>query len=124
MNVLTFKVTDTNGLSFKLYVDGKPLIKKDTTEDELTSWYCEAGIPTYPPYDANANRIMLGNCGCGEYGCGNANASIERTHEMVRLTNFSGVGRFGLKPLVFSRANFDDVATQICDLALAYKNEN
>jgi hypothetical protein len=123
MNVLTFKVTDTNGLSFKLYVDGKPLVKKDTSGDEITSWYCEEGVPTYPPYESDARRIMLGNCDCGEYGCGNTNAEIERSDEMVYLSNFAGDGHLGLIPLTFSKSNFDDISRQICDLAIAHKNE-
>jgi hypothetical protein len=118
MNKLTFEVTDLNTLSFRLLVDGKPMIDtKGVDEDQLPAWDCKNGIPPFPPYDVQSVRMLVAACGCGEYGCGNTNAHIERQNGIVRLSDFQGVARSHIDAFEFDEAEYDQVSIAIAAIA-------
>jgi hypothetical protein len=117
MNKLTFEKTTLNTLSFILKVDGKRMIDaRGTNEDEIPAWLCESGIPSFPPDDLKSDRVLVGVCGCGEYGCGNINARIERQAGRVRLFEFFGA--YSPKnSFEFAEDDFDKVSLEIANLA-------
>jgi len=113
MNKLTFETTTLNTLSFVLKVDGKPMLDaRDTNEREIPAWICEEGIPSFPPMTPGADRLIVGVCGCGEYGCGHTSACIERKDGVVRLFDFQGPGR-PVGGFEFSQQEFDEVSAEI-----------
>ena len=117
MNKLTFEKTTLNTLSFVLKVDGKAMIDtKGIDEDEIPAWLCENGIPSFPPDDTASDRVLVAVCGCGEYGCGNTNAKIERKLGKVRLFDFDGV-RAPIGSFEFVEDEFDAVSREIANLA-------
>jgi hypothetical protein len=117
MNKLTFETTTLNTLSFILKVDGKPMLDaRKTDEDEIPAWICEEGIPSFPPMTSGADRVIVGVCGCGEYGCGHTSARIERRDGVVRLFDFQGAG-IPTGAFEFSQAEFDEVSAQIALIA-------
>lgn len=53
MNVLGYRVTPDNGLSFALLVDGTPLAKLiGSSDDAFPYWIVNFGIPGWPPSEA------------------------------------------------------------------------
>jgi hypothetical protein len=118
MNKLTFEATDQNGLSFRLMVDGKPIINtQGISEDQLPAWECEQGIPSFPPYEATSGRVLVAACGCGEYGCGNTNAQIERKNGIVRLFDFDGVASSPNMSFEFEEKEYDRVSSEVAAIA-------
>lgn len=118
MNQLSFAITDDNTLSFALLVDGQPIVQpNDPKEALLTAWLCDAGIPISPDHEPAGSRVLIAVCSCGEYGCGNSNARLERKNGRVRLFDFEGSGVDGLTEYQFDEAQYDQVSHQIGTLA-------
>jgi hypothetical protein len=110
MNKLTYEISSENYLSFILKADGQPLLNH--VDNEIPYWICEFGIPTYPPGEVDADRLIVGVCSCGEYGCGNTNVRIERLDGVVRL--FESEEDSALRmTFEFSEDEFDKISKEI-----------
>jgi hypothetical protein len=117
MNKLTFECTTSNTLSFILKVDGKSILDAiGRGEDEIPAWICEDGIPSLPPGNLVSDRVIVAVCGCGEYGCGNTNARLERKLGRVRLFNVEGICGPN-SAFEFEELEFDQVSEEIAALA-------
>jgi hypothetical protein len=123
VNTLSFRTSDDNGLSIELLVDGEPLMSQSSDETCLPFWLCEDGIPTFPPYDEKSSRLIVGVCGCGEYGCSNTNVEFRRASGTVSLDRFCGNGHSSLSALIFADSQFDEVCRNIRATVIAYKDK-
>jgi hypothetical protein len=121
MNTISFEVSEENGLSFELLVDGKPMgsILGDGNEG-IPYWLAKDGLPTYPPSGATADPLLriVSVCGCGEYGCGHSRCNVKQSDETVEFLEFTGdVGAKGKTlhfkfPLVQYQAVCEQIARQ------------
>jgi hypothetical protein len=124
MNKLSFETSEYDWLSFVLLVDGRALLAGLHADDhEIPYWICDMGIPTLPPNDSTAKRIIVGVCGCGEYGCGHTSAKVERSDGIVRLFEFERGSRF-INEFQFDANEFDLVSNQIARIANDEINKN
>lgn len=124
MNKLSFEMSEYDWLSFVLVADGRPLLADLHADDhEIPYWICDMGIPTWPPNDLTAKRIIVGVCGGGEYGCGHTRANVERRDGIVRLFEFERGSRF-TNEFQFAANEFDSVNNQIARVANDEINKN
>ena len=93
MNTLSVDVSNDNGLSFELLVDGKPMgeVLGDGNEG-IPFWIVKHGLPTYPPTGESADSLIhiVSVCGCGEYGCGHSRCTIIQRESTVEFSGFEG----------------------------------
>jgi hypothetical protein len=69
MNVLGYRVSDENGFSVQLTIDGAPLAGLVGARDSwIPYWLFEGDLPRYG--DRADDRRIVAVCSCGEYGCG------------------------------------------------------
>lgn len=122
-NQLSVKVTEANGLSFELLVDGAPLSEKlQDGNAGIPYWMVEDDLPTFPPLQKvspNSALRIVTVCDCGEYGCGHAHCRIIKSESEVVFDQFQGDLREehkGLR-LTFSRKNYDEVTRFVVDEA-------
>ncbi|HEY1379615.1 MAG TPA: hypothetical protein VGF55_22620 [Gemmataceae bacterium] len=124
MNILDYRCTEDNGLSFELIVDGQLLGDLIGSRDRaFPSWIVEDDLPYDPPYSKEHDpelRIVT-VCSCGEYGCGCSKCRVIRVGEAVVFQEFEGdVSAEGAqKAFQFSRANYDSVVKAIVERARA-----
>jgi hypothetical protein len=122
MNTLTIEVSEENGLSFELLIDGKPMgmLLEDGNEG-IPYWLANDGLPTYPPSGKTASPHVriVSVCGCGEYGCGHSRCNVTQDNESVVFSDF--VGDVGAKGQTFHfqfpLAQYQAVCEQISRLA-------
>lgn len=93
MNWLSVEVSELNGLSFELFVDGQPMgdVLGDGNEG-IPYWLAKDGLPTYPPNDPRADPFIriVSVCGCGEYGCGHSRCCVTQDTSSVKFSMFAG----------------------------------
>jgi hypothetical protein len=124
MNKFGFEVDHNPWLCFVLTVDGRALLTDLHVGDhEIPYWICDWGIPTLPPNDTTAKQIIVGVCGCGEYGCGHTSASVERGDGVVRLFDFKRGSSF-TNEFNFDANEFDAIRNQIAQIANDEINKN
>jgi hypothetical protein len=118
MNHLAVTVTEENGKSFQLMVDGTPLSDLlDDGNDAIPYWIVENDLPYFPPYgDSEPDDIRIVTvCNCGEYGCGHSHCRVTKTDDTVIFDQFQCDTR--KEPdstrFVFSRSNYDEVVALI-----------
>lgn len=118
MNTISVEVSEENGLSFELLVDGKPMgaVLGDGNEG-IPYWLVKDGLPSFPPSGSTADPgvRIVSVCGCGEYGCGHSRCNITQTNEIVEFSNFIGdVGAKGKNfQFRFPVAQYQAVCEQI-----------
>ena len=123
MNTLAYRISEQNGLSFELLVDGEPLAALVSAPDlEIPYWIIHNDLPTFPPGadGADPHIRIIAVCSCGEYGCGHTRCRVKRTDDdSVVLHDFDVVcspeGR--KQQFEFSRLNYDTVVGEIAELA-------
>ena len=118
MNQLTVKVTDVNGKSFELLVDGVPLSELlDDGRDGIPYWLVEDDLPYLPPHGTPRQDgiHIVTVCNCGEYGCGHSHCRVTKTEQNVVFDQFQCGRR--KKPesmrFTFDRAQYDEVVRTI-----------
>jgi hypothetical protein len=118
MNVLDYRTSDENGLSFELLVDGQPLGTLVGARDTMIPyWIIEDDLPYFPPHgprhDSDVRIVTV--CSCGEYGCGHTECRVIRGNDGVVFRDFdmdcTREGR--LTQFTFFRENFDAVVGEI-----------
>ena len=118
MNQLTVKVTDENGKSFELLVDGVPLFELlNDGNDGIPYWIVEDDLPYFPPHGTPRQegiRIVT-VCNCGEYGCGHSHCRVTKTEQNVVFDQFQCDRRKEPETtrFTFDRAQYDDVVRTI-----------
>jgi hypothetical protein len=125
MNKLSYRLTDDNGLSFELLVDGEPLGDRVGARDNAVPyWIVHDDLPHYPPGGAQPDpeiRIVA-VCSCGEYGCGHTSCRVIPEAGCVTFCDFDGdanrVGR--QKTFQFTRSNYDAVVSELVRLCREY----
>lgn len=118
MNVLSFRCTDENGLSFELLVDGRPLGELVGAKDwAIPYWDVEDDLPRWPLHGPSREpdvRIVC-CCSCGDYGCGHTQCRVSRERDQVVLGDFDGdASREGRRQVFrFSSDNYQAVVSQV-----------
>jgi hypothetical protein len=86
-------------------------------------WYCEKGIPSFPPDETPTGRLMIDVCSCGHWGCGSSEATLLRDRGKVKLFDFNSVRMEKSIRYEFVASEFDRVNTEIAVLASEFVNE-
>ena len=118
MNILSYRKTDDNGLSFELLVDGQPLGELIGSRDMgIPYWIFEDDLPYFPPHaqEHDPEVRIVAVCSCGEYGCGHAQCHVVREGETIVFHSFDcDVSPEGSEhKFRFSTANYDFVILEI-----------
>lgn len=122
MNVLDYRTSDENGLSFALLVDGQPLGDLiGATEIEIPYWYFNDDLPPYPYWEEPDRRIVT-VCSCGDDGCSHTDCRVIKEDAIVVFRDFvSDVSHEGRQKIFqFSRSNYDAVVAAIIREANEY----
>ncbi len=122
MNVLSFRTSPEDGLSFELLIDSQSLseLVNDGYEG-IPYWNIHADLPSLPP-DSEPRRMgvhIVSVCSCGEYGCGHTRCRIEKAGDQVIFREFVRSKNDKPKDLVFvfSGQNYDEVVVSIVNQA-------
>jgi len=122
MNELGYRISDENGLSFELLVDGDPLGDViDSADNEIPYWIVGDDLPTFPPRSADAepNVRIVTACSCGEYGCGHSQCHVDKTQNSVVFSRFDGDCSSDGRKMTFEfpGENYHSVVSEIVRLA-------
>ena len=128
MNRIAFKEKHIdNMLFFNLVIDDNELSEILNDGDfGIPAWLIDSGLPKLEEKEANGkpSNYIVTVCGCGEYGCGNSHCEIVWSDEVVIFRNFDGDS--GNRPDIifnFAKYQFDNMVSQLCSKANAYKNQ-
>src|SRR5687768_15051601 len=93
MDTLSYVITDDNGLSFELCVNGTPLGELIRSQDNaIPYWMIGEELPRHRScgdgLELDARIVIV--CSCGEYGCGHACCRIIVDDEVVTFCDFAG----------------------------------
>lgn len=118
MDQLDYTLSDENGLSFELHVNGIPLGDLiGSLDTAIPYWIIEDDLPYYPPRgkDREPETHIVTVCSCGEYGCGHARCRIIKAADVVTFCDFNGdvQSKNGQKVFQFSRTNYDEIVLAI-----------
>jgi len=114
MNVLSYRTTEDNGLSFDLLVDGEPiqhLCESDSIG--VPYWYLENGLT--PITVMGTEHRIVAVCGCGETGCGFLDCIVTENEEEVTFDFFDGKLIFK-----FAMENYRQVLDEIAQEVLKF----
>lgn len=124
MNTLSVEVSDENGLSFELLVDGQPISRWLVDGNEgIPYWIVDDGLPTLPPGEPSADPSIriVSVCSCGEYGCGHSRCKVREEGDAIIFESFLGdVASSGRKAQFrFPRPQYEQVSRLISEQARA-----
>ena len=128
MNVLSYKITEDNGLSFELLVDGELLRELiDSPNGPLPFWLF-LSEKDWPAFDTRSEELASGSrivtvCSCGEAGCGHSECEILREGETVVFRNFKieVSPKAKDKEFRFPAENYDAVFAEIMERSHDYE---
>ena len=118
MNILSYKTSNWNGLSFELLVDGKPLAEyvgfrdnRDNKDQLIPYKIIKEGFPVYKW----TGELIVAVCGCGEYGCDCVLCQAIRNADFVSFTDFRRERGSDLRQVEFkfTLENFQDIESKL-----------
>ncbi len=116
LNLLTYEISDWNGLSFEILIDEKPLaeyagFRNHFRDNLIPYWLVEEGFPVYE----QTGELIVAVCGCGEYGCDCVLCNVTRKTDFVTLTDFRRERGFDLRQIEFefTLENFQDIESKL-----------
>jgi hypothetical protein len=112
MNLLSYKTSKLNGLSFELLVDGKPLAEYVGFKHTAFPYkIVKIGIPIYRWTDEKIVAV----CDCGEYGCDCVLCKVKISDHVVIFSDFRRERGSDLSQVEFkfSSDNFLDIESKI-----------
>lgn len=113
MNVLGYRESADNGLSFELLIDGEFLGKLVGGEEGgIPYWSIVEDLPSAGTDDGSERKIVC-VCSCGEYGCGHTSCGMERAGDSIKLCEFAGDATKPGSVFVVSLKNYHGVVTAI-----------
>ena len=92
MNTLSYRLTEDNGLSVELLIDGHSLVELIGLEDRtIPYWYFEGDLPHFSWYygEEDSSIKCIGVCSCGEAGCGCVQCRVVREGHVVIFRDFN-----------------------------------
>jgi hypothetical protein len=130
MNVLDYRTSELNGLSFELLVDGQPLGELVGSWDtEIPYYFISDDLPYYPPIgeDHDSEFRIISLCHCGEFGCGHTKCRVIKGEDTVVFRDFD-VNTTSVegsrRVFEFPRSNYDAVVADIVQKASAYASNS
>lgn len=123
-NQLDFCVTEANGLSIELLVNGELIDRLEEGGNRaIPYFYFEDDLPNYFNYFRGRKEFLLGVCSCGESGCGAAGCVVVKDDEYVFFRELFVDGYEFPKDFEFkfARANYDEVVERILSIVNEFK---
>jgi hypothetical protein len=128
MNTLAFRITDENGMSFELLVDGRPLGELVGAQNwAIPYWDVVDDLPHDPPHGKSVEpeiRIVC-CCSCGYYGCGHTQCRVVREGSEVVFRDFDfDASREGRRQVFrFPADNYAAVVSEMVALVRAQQTQ-
>lgn len=127
MNVLNYRTTEENGLSFDLLVDEQPLGRLiGQTDTAIPYWLFDGDLPHFRRSDIDDFSVRgISVCSCGEPGCGCAECRVVFENDTVAFRDFKPDLRPKEKQTKFrfTKANYDRVISEIMKQVRDYQEE-